>query len=120
MGLWLRGRWGLHAFSTFSASVQSISSHATPKRQGSEVISVLRNLFETLSRFSELTGEHTARSRGPLHIQFTTKSGVRTRIQTASRQGTFLENQSNLPTNAKQLQATHMCVNQRKKAGMRN
>lgn len=47
-----------------------ISPHATPKRQGSEVLPVLRNLFETLSRFSELTGQHTAGSRGSLHIPF--------------------------------------------------
>lgn len=65
-----------------------ISPHATPKRQGSEAISVLKNLFETLSRLPELTGQHTAGSRGSLHFQFwafITKSSARTRVQTASR-----------------------------------
>lgn len=65
-----------------------ISPHATPKRQGSEVIPVLKNLFETVSRLPELTGQHTAGSRGSLHFQFwafITKSSARTRVQTASR-----------------------------------
>lgn len=65
-----------------------VSPHANPKRQGSEVIPVLNNLFETLSRPPELTGQHTAGSRGSLNFQFwafITKSSARTRVQTASR-----------------------------------
>lgn len=65
-----------------------IFPHATAKRQDSEVMPVLKNLFETLSRLPELGGQHTAGSRGSLHFQFwafITKSSARTRVQTASR-----------------------------------
>lgn len=65
-----------------------ISSHATPRRQGSEVIPVLKNLSETLSRLPEHTGQYAAGSRGSLNFQFwafITKSSARTRVQTASR-----------------------------------
>lgn len=111
----------LHVLSASSASLQSNFPSCPSKRQASEVIPVLKHLFEILSRLLSSQASMLL-AAWSLFISSSEFSSQHLLPGAEFRQppGTSLEIQSNLPTNAKLLQAAHICVSQRKKAGIRN